>query len=40
MDKLETLGLIGRLENRDFILKIKMAKLNKNSEQHNRPDAV
>ena len=42
MDKLITLGLIERWKNRNFILEIKMAELNKNknSKQLNRPDAL
>ena len=42
MDKLDTLGLVERLNISDFILESKMADLNenKNSEQPDRPDAV
>ena len=42
MDKLVTLGLVETLKNSDFILKSKMAELNKNinSEQPDQPDSV
>ena len=41
MDKLDTLGLIERLKNSNFILESKMAELNQNqnSKQPDRPDA-
>ena len=42
MDKLNTLGLVERLKNSDFILESKMGEpnKNKNSEQPDRPDTV
>ena len=42
MDKLDTLGLIERLKNSNFILESKMAELNQNqnSKQPDRPDAL
>ena len=35
-----TLELVERLKNSDFILETKMAELNQNSKQPDRPDAV
>ena len=42
MDKLETLGLVKKLKNSDFILESKMEDLNQNqnSKQPDRPDAL
>ena len=40
MDKLETLGLVERLKNSNFILESEMAELNKNSKQPDRSDVV
>ena len=42
MDKLETLGLVKKLKNSDFILESKMAELNQNqnSKHPDRPEAL